>query len=388
MPDTNTSLTRQELFDLVWTKPVTHIAKEFGVQPALVLKACELLNVPRPTTGHWVKVDHGQVPPPPALPQTASGVHSSINFGQIMGRRRRLPKEKPVAVNSPEVAADAQVKWHATVQKTRSAYRGGDVDRKYGTLYPKLDYSHLSLSVTRGCLDRGLQLLNQLAWLLENNGFSFEAPEKESTQIRLVYTATGTGIGFFIKEGVERYERELKPEEKNKDPLYIWDRWQYRPTGKLRLIISEYYPQGARKSWGDGKNTRLEDKLADAAPDFVICAQGKHAQEVEWAARQLRWDQEARLRRESEERKRKEDERRAILCTAAKNWSDAEVLKAFRGACEARLRSTAANGILSEQQDEWLQWVDLVITETNPISAGFLKRLEGVEDLGAKHHEF
>ena len=236
------------------------------------------------------------------------------------------------------------------------------------------------ISVTRPTIDRALLLLNKLAWLLERQGFTFQMPEKGNTQIELVHAATGTALAFLIKEEVERYQRELRPDEKEKEPLYIWDRWRYRATGRLKLIINEYHPEGVQKSWGDGKNTKLEDKLADAAPGFMLCAQGKHAQELEWAERQRRWDEEARLRREEEERKRMEDERRSVLFTAAKKWSDAECLKAFRGACEARLRSVTADGVLAEQQDGWLRWVDVVIAETNPLSAGFLRRREQDEN--------
>ena len=38
MRDINTQLTRQGLLELVWTMPATHIAKEFGVKLAVVLR--------------------------------------------------------------------------------------------------------------------------------------------------------------------------------------------------------------------------------------------------------------------------------------------------------------------------------------------------------------
>ena len=375
MIDPNGILTRDQLFELVWTKPIAQVAKESGIKSAAVLKACKVLGVPRPTTGHWVKIEHGQAPSRPALSPALDGATASITLGKFMARRKRTPKVEPPA-STPSAPEAESIKWHFAVQKTRAALRGGPVDRTYGTIHPKPEHAHLGISVTRGSLDRALHLLNRLAWMLEEHEFNFTMPEKGHWQIKLVYSATGTELAFLIKEDVERYERELKPDEKDKDPIYIWDRWRHRETGRLRLLISEYHPEGARKSWGDGKNTKLEDKLADAAPGFVICAQGKHAQELEWAERQRRWDEEARLRREEEDRKRKEDERRGVLLAAAKIWSAAEELKAFRAACEGRLRNTSPEGALTELQKNWLEWVDHVIAETNPLSAGFLKHLE------------
>lgn len=376
MPDSNAILTRQELFDLVWTKPATHIAKDFGVQPAMVLKACSLLNIPRPTTGHWVKLEHGQAVAKPALPPAGPKTPGSTSFGALIGRHKRMPR-----VDSPPVAATAAgegetIKWHPAVQKTRVAHRGGGVDYKYGTINSKPEFPTLNLSATRDSLDRAYLILNRLAWSLEEQGFTFLSPDKGGLLIRLVYSATDTEIAFQLREEVERYERELKPEEKGKDPIYIWNRWRYRATGRLRLLISEYHPERVQKSWGDGKNTKLEDKLADAAPGFVICAQGKHAQKLEWDARQRRWDEEARIREEEAARKRKEQERRNVLIAAAKKWKESAELQAFRSACETRLRSTASDGQLTPIQFEWLTWVDSVIREMNPLTDGFLARLE------------
>ncbi len=377
MPDPNMILTRPELFDLVWTKPATHLAKEFGVHPAIVLKACKLLDIPRPSTGHWVKVAHGQAIKKPALPPAGPQTPATTSLGALESRRNRIlgVAPSPVVV-TPAAAVSGSIKWHSAVQKTRSAHRGEGIDPKYGMVHAKREFARLNLAVTRDSLDRALLILNKLAWLLDEQGFSFLPPMKNSPFIRLVDTATDTELTFHLREEIERYERPLKPEEKGKDPIYIWDRWRYKATGRLRLLINEYYPQGVQKSWGDGKNTKLENKLADAAPAFVECAKGKHMHKLERDAEQRRWEEQSRLRELEAARARKEQERRDVLLGAAKNWNVAETLYGFRNACEARLRSTMPDGHLSEIQSEWLSWVDTVARDMNPLTAGFLKRLE------------
>ncbi len=375
MADSTQSLSREDLYELVWAKPATQIARELAITPALVIKACKLLNVPRPTTGHWVKLEHGQTPSRPVLPPVEPGAMVTVTLDKLRRRKRAAKSESP-QLPVPAPAENESIKWHFAVRTTKGALRGAIVDDKYGTIIPKRDHHHLNISVTRASIDRALLLLNQLAWRLEELGFTFKTPKQGESLLSLIYGPTDTELTFLLREEVERYERELKPEEKNKDPIFIWNRWLHRPTGRLRLQINEYHPAGAQKSWGDGKNTKLEDKLADAAPGFVLCAQGKHAQHLEWAERQRRWDEEARERREAEERKRKEDERRATLCTAAKNWSNATALRAFRAACEARFKNGSQGGTLTQRQEDWLAWVDLVIDESDPLASGFLKRLE------------
>lgn len=378
MADSNTPLRRQDLFALVWEKPATHIAKEFGVKVATVLKACSILDVPRPTTGHWSKVEFGKAPKPPLLPAIKPGGLESIILAECASKRVRRPRKvlaQPVAIIAEPTDPEA-TDWHPAVQKTRFAYRGGGKDYKYGLQVPKIENPHLLVPVTSENFERALRLLNRLAWLLERNGFKFEMPAEAERRklIKLVYAASGTEVSFSLSEHVERYPRPLKPDEK--DQTFVWNKWLYRATGRLRLVISEAYPHGGDKSWGDGKHTKLDDKLPGAVLAFIACAEAKHAEALEWAAQRLRWAEEQRVRDEREALKRKEDERRAVLVKASENWSTAERLRTFRAACEARLRGSTPDGILTTPQAEWLRWVDGVVDDTDPLTAGFLKRLE------------
>jgi hypothetical protein len=277
-----------------------------------------------------------------------------------------------------ENAPDPEIPLHPAARKTRSAFRGGIVDSKYGVLRPKPDQPCLTVSATRGSFDRAIVLLDQLLRLLEAEGFSVAMPESGKTQMRVVHGPTQTDVEFCLKEEIERYERELT--EKDKGRSYIWDRWRYRPTGRFKLLIQEFFPEGVQKSWGEGKNTRLERKLADAAAGFAVCARGKHAGELERREREIRWKEEQRLREEAEARLREETERRKTLQTAAKNWSEAELLRSFRTACVTRLRSVMPGGVLNKAQEGWLQWVDRAITEGDPLTAGFLRRIEALVD--------
>ena len=45
------TLSRQELYDLVWSKPVTEVAKELGISDVALAKRCRALNIPLPDVG-------------------------------------------------------------------------------------------------------------------------------------------------------------------------------------------------------------------------------------------------------------------------------------------------------------------------------------------------
>ncbi|WP_039599558.1 hypothetical protein [Ralstonia sp. A12] len=50
---------RRQLYDLVWSKPRTQLAKELGVSDVMIGKMCRQLNVPAPMPGYWASLAAG-----------------------------------------------------------------------------------------------------------------------------------------------------------------------------------------------------------------------------------------------------------------------------------------------------------------------------------------
>jgi hypothetical protein len=59
---------RVELFDLVWSKPMTHLAKELGLSDVGLRKICVKFGIPLPPRGHWSRLQFGKQDPRPELP--------------------------------------------------------------------------------------------------------------------------------------------------------------------------------------------------------------------------------------------------------------------------------------------------------------------------------
>ena len=364
MPDSNTTISRQELFDLVWSRSITQIATDFGVSTTGVAKACKSLNVPTPPSAYWARLRHGKKVSRPALPAAGTGEADTTTFGQWLEERRRLLGAfKPKLIEVPPMGSS---RVHPVIRETRVAYRNGGIDRIYGTLQAKAGTNHVKMFLTPVCLDRALDILDRLVWVLERNGFTFEESKKAPHEIRPVYASTRTELDFGVREALERYERDLTPEEK-KQPL-LWDRWRFRGTGRLRVTLNEVYPEGVRKIWRDEKAGGLEGMLGKIVEGFVICARGKHEQELESQERLRRLDEEARLREETEQRRLEEEKRYAAFREAARRWAEARTLRAFRAACEVRWRQLRPNGVLTEDEEKWLRWADAVIRRTDPLA--------------------
>jgi hypothetical protein len=61
------TVSREDLYELVWSKPMRELAKDFGISDVALAKRCRRLAIPVPGRGYWARVDAGQKPYRPQL---------------------------------------------------------------------------------------------------------------------------------------------------------------------------------------------------------------------------------------------------------------------------------------------------------------------------------
>jgi len=66
------AVSREDLYELVWSKPMRELAKDFGISDVALAKRCRRLAIPVPGRGYWARVDAGQQPYRPQLPRRDS----------------------------------------------------------------------------------------------------------------------------------------------------------------------------------------------------------------------------------------------------------------------------------------------------------------------------
>ena len=62
-------LTREELYGLVWARPMTEVAQDFQISDRAMAKVCAKKQVPVPPRGYWAKKNAGMTVPKPPLPE-------------------------------------------------------------------------------------------------------------------------------------------------------------------------------------------------------------------------------------------------------------------------------------------------------------------------------
>jgi len=98
------TLTRKELYELIWSKPITKVAKDFDVSDVWIGKLCRDADIPRPPVGYWQKVAAGKIPRKTPLP-TAKLLARDIIYVKSTthyGRSHRSDQSDEELVRAPE----------------------------------------------------------------------------------------------------------------------------------------------------------------------------------------------------------------------------------------------------------------------------------------------
>lgn len=89
-------ISRDELYRLIWPKPMNKAAERFEVSGTYMARICATLNIPRPERGYWAKLAVGKAPPPEPLPEARPGDQLYwSNDGE-----RRAPPCRSLSLNS------------------------------------------------------------------------------------------------------------------------------------------------------------------------------------------------------------------------------------------------------------------------------------------------
>lgn len=75
------NLTRRKLYELVWSRPLKQIAKDYGFNAIRLAKACDDYEIARPPPGYWQKLEYGKSVARPPLSVSTFGSDDVANLG-------------------------------------------------------------------------------------------------------------------------------------------------------------------------------------------------------------------------------------------------------------------------------------------------------------------
>src|SRR5690554_755714 len=164
----NKKITRQELYDLVWSKPVTHIAKEYGFSDNGIRKICKKYNIPLPNVGYWSKLKHNknvvikelpkqkdnpQIRLEKSNPQLYAGDHP---LSKLAIRKIEIQQAKGLNLKVPDRLSNP----HHLIKATKEYYKQVEISRKKGGWDYNVDSSKtLSIGVSKDLYPRAFRFM-------------------------------------------------------------------------------------------------------------------------------------------------------------------------------------------------------------------------------------
>ena len=360
------TLTRESLFDLVWSKPKTAIAKDLGISDVAVRKICLKLNVPMPPQGYWLRSRQGEKPElkPSKGPQeyeiwkSHETIEEEAELSLTADIKELLDFEKEEK-NRVEVKKRLR-SVHPLVEITQSQLLKATKD-DYGRVQSGND-SNLRVNISPQSVKRGMLILDALVKALEKRGFPVTAANGDGQTSIL-----GEDLKFKLEEPAKRIEPKLTARQKARiiDEPWLHRRYAYEPSGCLFLKI-ETYTRGTKQTLKDRKNRKIEDCLNQ----FIIyLIEGAIALRARRLEEQKRAEEYRRRQQEWEEAKQRYDDELARvqkLEEDSANWAKSQQIRSYIKAAIQHANNDEPIDFASGDFEQWVNWATAQADRLDP----------------------
>lgn len=336
-------LTRQELYDLVWSKPMSKLALEYNISDNGLRKICKKHEIPLPLLGHWQKIQYNKKVKIIPLSKDFKGEDSIIlnkggtkeneeitNFHKLLKEitnDTKLSFNVPDRISNPDkLITEAKNNFEFQKKQEYSIYRG----------LIRTTSGYLNINVAPKNISRALRIMDKIIKLLKLRGHNVIV--KGDTTYAIV---KGEEIKIRCRE---KLKKNIKQQEN-----YSWNYTEYFASDVLSFIIDEY----PEKEFYDTNNQILEEQLPKILTKLELVSEKLKTQREE---REI-WNEEYRKKREAEEAIKKrhanEIENFRNLLENSERWKKATDLRNF-------IKELESNAIkenkLSEELSNWIKW--------------------------------
>ena len=320
--------TREKFHELVWSKPMTALAKDFYLSDVALHKICRKHDVPTPGLGWWAKKQAGKTVRVTKLPKLKAGISERIVIAG--GELRREPDNIATAREQARVIASSDlpqaIQTPPLVARTLAALRKAKAGP---TGLVSSAGKLIRCEVAPASLDRLEGALGRIVAAAAQQGFALKVREKD------VCFAGTEHVGFSIVETTRRTKHELTQKEQAEQEKYerkrerdirsgnwaaswlsrpTFPEWDYHPTGQLSFELEHAYVAGSpRRTFKDGKVQRVEDMAGEIAVGIAVLAAAKTQARLEREAARRREEEQRRLREQAARAKHVNERRMAAL---------------------------------------------------------------------------
>ena len=404
------TLSREDLYELAWSKPINQLAKDFGISDVALAKRCRRLRIPLPGRGYWARLVAGQTPYRPKLPKRepqwydksaltvapSAGAYAAAILSSEETLKSADPESVPARIASLVIspttsmlealpAVKRTALWEKHPQRAELKFERGE---RTGVVF--------DLEVTPPALDRALLLADTLlrassalGWLFDvpelppekqgtpglkteansAQGDSKEAPKRDCGRLLVEGEAVALRIEErFREEPVEPTAAQLAREKREYG--YHAPRKVSVATGALRVVrLDTYRKYGApdRRSWYDRPGRRVEEQM----PEILL---GIHELALSIKERREKDERAARQRAELARRHQEEEairdaNQKLITQLEADTgaWYRARYLRRYIRAARRTLGADSLPADFRGQAIDYLDWAERYVDQLDPL---------------------
>lgn len=366
MPKECIALTRDKLYEQVWSEPIVHVARRLGLCGRGLGKLCARYEIPVPPRGWWAKKQHGhavrRIPLPSRDDSATEIVFQPGEVDPQLDEPHEVERERDptwlITVPEDLVVSHRLVKQAASAaRKASQEVEKSDVVRwqdRYQAKLVRPGPGHVDIAVSKASLPRASRIMQALLVAFDRRGFEIRVTENET-----LVTVVGEAFQIAL---VERLKQVTVKHT-------YGPRVDLEPSGRLMLRIgSSYHNAGV----SDSSSRRIEDSLNRFVVNLVRRAlEAKRARAIH-AERQERWVVQDEKNRLAQQQRDSETLRRRRLRTAAVRWARHQRNVEFVNAVEHRLRDGSVSSEERENAERWLSWASERLREVDPVDV-FLK---------------
>lgn len=378
-------LTREELYDRVWSTPMQKLAPEFGLSDVGLAKVCKRYKIPRPSRGYWAKLECGKKVHKFPLFRVKDGSLSRIHLrrNSVREEPKEKPPKPPLAFH-PDIAALISAELDPAnrievpsdlrgadqfVSATRESLSKGRID-EYGRVSRRYDFGGacFDVSVGKQNIQRALLLLHSLVRAFRNRGFKIVFRDNDASQPYIQVLERKFRLSIW--EPSKQQKREITKEEKRHKEECPWSGirdYEYVPTGMLELHLDRNtYSSTVRLA--DTNKRRLEDRLND-----LVVRMLKEVDQGRVAAERARLEAIEKEKRKTaavqlEVVHRSDEMRQKRLLEAIPVWEDSRRIRGYIEAVRAAAYRRYGTIEDASETGQWLKWAVHYLDSVDPFA--------------------
>lgn len=332
-------LSRKQLYDLVWSTPISKLTQQYAISNEGFKKICKKFEIPMPQNGFWLKLKYNKKVKIEKLNPIFGGIDkivmtiredgNTINVDQtpLTIRTKEIEKDPNAPLTVPETITKPDILTIQTKDYWKGKIKFNSYREDNRIVYP--------IRVGNDCEKRALLFMDTFTKLLRYRGHTWSKEYgSEGVLIDTVF------IDIDLREASRRVPAKAP-----------YSGTELEPIGEFIFKMGKY---SREREWRDGK-TKVEEMLAKIMAKLEIYAAEEKIQKERNRIWHLNYEAELKRKEEIKQRRNEEVEKFNKLEKLSEQYNKSLIIRKY---IEAKKEKAQNENTLDQETQEWINWAN------------------------------